>query len=62
VEYVADPEVTETIKRTTQPGIITRGHGSKTARTVAVRPGEPINAAAFTVILRQIIANNHAGG
>jgi hypothetical protein len=43
-------------------GIITGGHGNKTARTVAVRQGETINAAALTAMFRQIIANNRAGG
>jgi hypothetical protein len=88
--HAADPEVTETIKRTTQPyfvlqgnicallaakdhvnvflydgaivpdpdGIITAGHGNKTARTVAIRQGETINAAALGAMFRQIIANN----
>jgi hypothetical protein len=92
--HAADPEVTETIKRTSQPyfvlegnvcallaardhvnvflydgamvpdphGIITGGHDNKTARTVAIRPGETVNAAALTAMLRQIIANNRAGG
>jgi len=92
--HAADPEVTETIKRTRQPyfvlagnvcallaardhvnvflydgaivpdpeGIITGGHGNKTARTVAVRRGEAINAPALTAMFRQIIANNRAGG
>src|SRR2546421_6313907 len=92
--HAADPEVTETIKRTVQPyfvlqgnicallaakdhvnvflydggivpdpeGIITAGHGNKTARTVAVRQGETINASALTAMLKQIIANNRAGG
>jgi hypothetical protein len=91
--HAADPEVTETIKRTRQPyfvlrgnicallaakdhvnvflydgamvpdphGIITGGHGNKTARTMAVRQGETINAAALTAMFRQIIANNRAG-
>ncbi len=90
----ADPEVTETIKRTRQPyfvldgnvcallatkdhvnvflydgaivpdpdGIITAGHDNKTARTMAVYEGETINAKAFTTMIRQIIANNRAGG
>jgi hypothetical protein len=90
----ADAEVTETIKRTSQPyfvlqgnicallaakdhvnvflydggivadpdGIITGGHGNQTARTVAIREGEPINAPAFTAMFKQIIANNRAGG
>jgi hypothetical protein len=92
--HAADPEVTETIKRTRQPyfvlagnvcallaakdhvnlflydgaivpdpdGIITAGHDNKTARTMAVRQGERINATALTTMLRQIIANNRAGG
>src|SRR3954449_12551489 len=92
--HAADPEVTETIKRTRQPyfvlegnicallaakdhvnvfvydggivpdpaGIITAGHGNKTARTVAFREGETIDAPALTAMFRQIIANNRAGG
>ena len=43
-------------------GIITAGHDNKTARTVAFRPGEAINARALTAMFRQIIANNRAGG
>ncbi len=90
----ADPEVTETIKRTDRPyfvlqgnvcallaardhvnvflydgaivpdpeGIITSGHENKTARTVAFRQGETINAGALTAMFRAIIANNRAGG
>ena len=92
--HAADPEVTETIKRTVQPyfvlqgnicallaakdhvnvflydggiagdreGVITAGHGNKTARTVAVRRGETINAPALTAMFRHIVANNRAGG
>lgn len=92
--HAADPQVTETIKRTRQPyfvlegnicallaakdhvnvflydggivpdpeGIITAGHGNKTARTVGIRPGEQVNAPALTAMFRQIIANNRAGG
>ena len=92
--HAADPEVTETIKRTVQPyfvlagnvcallaardhvnvflydgaivpdpeGIITGGHDNQTARTVAIREGEPIPSAALLSMLRQIIANNRAGG
>ncbi|WP_427006497.1 DUF1801 domain-containing protein [Pseudarthrobacter sp. H2] len=92
--HAADPDVSETIKRTTQPyfvldgnvcallaardhvnvflydggivpdpaGIITAGHGNKTARTVAFREGEAINAPALVEMFRQIIANNRAGG
>jgi len=94
VIHAADPDVTETIKRTRQPyfvldgnvcallaakdhvnlflydgaivpdpdGIITAGQENKTARTVAVRNGEKINRRALTAMLRQIIANNRAGG
>ena len=43
-------------------GIITGGHQNTTARTVAVRQGETINAPALTALLKQIIANNRAGG
>ncbi len=92
--HAADPEVTETIKRSTQPyfvlqgnicallaakdhvnvflydgaivpdpeGIITGGHDNKTARTVAIRQGDALNAPALTAMFRQIIANNRAGG
>jgi hypothetical protein len=92
--HAADPEVTETIKRTVQPyfvlegnicallatkdhvnvfmydgamvldpeGIITAGHDNQTARTVGIRQGERINARALTAMLKQIIANNRAGG
>jgi|SRR5215475_4014624 len=94
VIHAADPDVTETIKRTRQPyfvldgnvcallaakdhvnlflydggivpdpdGIITAGQQNKTARTIAVRNGERINRRALTAMLRQIIANNRAGG
>ncbi|BFU43273.1 DUF1801 domain-containing protein [Krasilnikovia sp. MM14-A1004] len=92
--HAADPEMTETIKRTDRPyfvlqgnvcallaardhvnvflydgaivadpdGIITGGHDNKTARTVAVRRGEAINKRALTAMVRQIVANNRAGG
>jgi hypothetical protein len=43
-------------------GIITGGHENKTARTVAVREGEPLNKPALTAMFQQIIANNRAGG
>ena len=43
-------------------GIITAGHGNKTARTVSIRQGETINAPALTAMFREIIANNRAGG
>ncbi len=92
--HAADPEVTETVKRTNRPyfilqgnicallaakdhvnvflydggivpdpdGIITAGHGNKTARTVAICQGETIIAPALTAMFRQIIAGNRAGG
>jgi hypothetical protein len=43
-------------------GIITAGHDNKTARTMAVRQGEPINRRALTAMFRHIISNNRAGG
>jgi hypothetical protein len=43
-------------------GIITAGHNNLTARTVAVREGDAINATALSAIFKQIIANNRAGG
>jgi len=42
--------------------IITAGHPIKTARTVAFRQGDPINAPALTAMLQHIIATNRAGG
>src|SRR5262249_46722111 len=43
-------------------GIITGGHDNKTARMVSFRQGGAINTRALTAMLRQIIANNRAGG
>jgi hypothetical protein len=92
--HAADPEVSETIKRTDRPyfvlqgnicallaakdhvnvflydgaivpdpeHIITGGHDNQTARTVAIRQGETINARALGAMFKQIIANNRAGG
>ena len=92
--HAADPEVTETIKRTRLPyfvlqgnicallaardhvnvfvydggivpdpdGIITAGHDNETARTVAIRQGEAINAPALSAMFKHIISNNRAGG
>ncbi len=48
---VADPE-----------GIITAGHGNTTARTIAFKQGDTVNSTALLVMLRQIIADNRAGG
>jgi len=43
-------------------GIITAGHDNKTARTVAIRRDEPINAPGLSAMFRHIIANNRARG
>jgi hypothetical protein len=43
-------------------GIITSGHDNKTARCVAYRRDEPVNAPALAAMFKEIIANNRAGG
>ena len=43
-------------------GIITAGHDNKTARQIAFYRGDPINERALIAMLRQIVANNRAGG
>jgi hypothetical protein len=43
-------------------GIVTGGHDNTTARTVAIREGEEINAPALTAMFRQIVADNRVGG
>jgi hypothetical protein len=43
-------------------GIITSGHANKTARMISVRRGDTVDAEALTVMLKQIVANNRAGG
>lgn len=43
-------------------GIITGGHGNSTARTIAFREGDPVPEAALTAMLRQLVADNRAGG
>jgi hypothetical protein len=43
-------------------GIITAGHDNKTARAIAIRKGETINERALEAMVKQIIANNRAGG
>ena len=92
--HAADPEVTETIKRSVRPyfalqgdicallatndhvnlflydgaivadpeGIVTGGHDNKTARMISFYRDDPMNAPALTAMLKQIIANNRAGG
>jgi hypothetical protein len=42
--------------------IITAGHDNQTARTVAVYEGGSVPRRALLAMLRQIIANNRAGG
>jgi hypothetical protein len=43
-------------------GLVTGGHANSTARTIAIYEGDPINRSALTAMLRQIVANNRAGG
>ena len=43
-------------------GIVTGGHQNTTARQIAIRRGEPINARALKAMFEAIIANNRAGG
>jgi hypothetical protein len=43
-------------------GIVTGGHDNRTARTVAIREGERVNARALGAMLAQIVADNRAGG
>ncbi|MFF1635964.1 DUF1801 domain-containing protein [Leifsonia sp. NPDC058248] len=43
-------------------GLITAGQGNLTARTIGFREGDPIDEAALLPFLRQIVANNRAGG
>lgn len=57
--HAADPEVIETIKRTTQPYFVLEGN---ICALLAAKDHEDINAPALTAMFRQIIANNRAGG
>jgi hypothetical protein len=41
---------------------VRQGHDNKTARTVAIREGEALNAPALSAMFDYIIANNRAGG
>src|SRR5579862_315108 len=43
-------------------GIITGGHDNQTARTIAYCRGEAIRTKPLTAMLKQIVANNRAGG
>lgn len=42
--------------------IITSGHDNKTARCISFHGGDTVPRKALTAMLRQIIANNRAGG
>jgi hypothetical protein len=42
--------------------IITGGHDNSTARTVAIYQGEPVPEEPLAAMLRQIVADNRAGG
>ena len=43
-------------------GIITHGHDNTSARQISLFEGDEINAPALTRMLREIVANNRAGG
>jgi hypothetical protein len=43
-------------------GIITGGHDNQTARTIALYREDELNEPAFEAMIRQIVANNRAGG
>jgi hypothetical protein len=43
-------------------GIITGGHNNQTARMISFYEGDAVNVRALTTMLKQIIANNRAGG
>ena len=43
-------------------GIVTGGHDNTTARTVAINEGKTVNVPALSAMLRQIVADNRAGG
>ena len=43
-------------------GIITAGHENKTARMISIYRGDTLNKRAFVTMIRQIAANNRAGG
>jgi hypothetical protein len=43
-------------------GLITGGHENTTARTIAFHEGDAVRGGPLTTMLRQIIADNRAGG
>jgi hypothetical protein len=92
--HEADPEIEETIKRTTLPyfvlhgtvcafqstkryvnlflydggivpdpeGIVTGGHGNETGRQISIHDVAEMNDRALVAYIRQIVADNRAGG
>ncbi len=54
--FIYDPLVSD------PDAIITAGHGNATARQIAIREEERINAIAFTTMIREVVAHNRAGG
>jgi hypothetical protein len=43
-------------------GLMTGGHDNTTARTIAFREGQSIDAPALALLLTSVVANNRAGG
>jgi hypothetical protein len=43
-------------------GIVTGGHGNESGRFITVHEGEALNKPALTAYVKQIVANNRAGG
>ena len=94
VLHRADPEMTETVKRTVQPyfvlqgnvaaflaardhvnvfvydgglvpdphGLVTAGHGNKTARTIAFAEGDVVPEGPLLEFFRHLVADNRDGG
>lgn len=54
--FLYDPTVSD------PAGVINQGHGNKTARAVQIYEGDSINREALIDLLREIVANNRAGG
>jgi hypothetical protein len=54
--FLYDPTVAD------QDRIITAGHGNQTGRQIVIYQGQPINEGALLAMLREIVADNRAGG
>ncbi len=54
--FLYDPTVSD------PAGVINQGHGNRTARAVQIYEGDSINREALIDLLREIVANNRAGG